>query len=84
MSAHLDLNAAELATWAAQARYVALAAQSLSSGPPADPVERENCLLYLLEVIEDISSRAEVAAESLRDALETAARAPLDRGGPPR
>lgn len=62
MTRYLDINADELANYASQMRYVALAARCMEAGPPADKTERENCILYLLEVIEDIAARAEGAA----------------------
>lgn len=69
----LDINAGELAHYAAQVRYLAAAIVSLDAGPPADSYERENCRAYLVDVIEDISSRAEAAAERLQHALKKAA-----------
>lgn len=66
----LGINAGELASYAAQVRYLAVAIFSLEAGPPADRLERENCAMTLLNIIEDISGRAEAAAESLQRALE--------------
>jgi hypothetical protein len=71
----LDINAGELASYAAQVRYLAVAITSLEAGAPADRLERENCAMTLLNIIEDISGRAEAAAESLQHALEKAASA---------
>jgi len=65
MANHLDINAEEIRDWAAQARYVMLAARSLENGPPTDKMERINCMLYLLEVAEDLAERAENAADHL-------------------
>jgi len=66
---HLDINAQEIGTFAAKARYVLLAARSLEQGAPTDPVERENCMLYLLEVAEDLALQAERAADALASTL---------------
>lgn len=68
----LDINAGELATYAAQIRYLAVAIVSLEAGPPADGLERANCALTLVDIIADISGRAEHAAESLQRVLEVA------------
>lgn len=68
----LDINAGELATYAAQVRYLAVAIFSLEAGPPADRLERENCAMTLLNIIEEISGRAEAAAGNLQRALERA------------
>jgi hypothetical protein len=70
MAAHLDILAQEIATYAAQARHVMLAARCMEQGPPTDHLERENCVLYLLEVAEDLAAQAEHAADALACALE--------------
>lgn len=69
---HLDINAEEIRDYAAQARYVAMAARCLENGPPADKMERCNCMLYLLEVAEDLAARAEDAADALAHTLRQA------------
>lgn len=72
---HLDINAREIAAYAAKAHYAALAARCMEGGSPADQTERSNCMLYLIEIAEDFSREAEEMADKLAWALEQNARA---------
>lgn len=81
MTAHLDLIAQETARIASQIESCALAANCLLSGSqPADRLDRENAILDLLGVIEDLACRAGGALEAIERALAN----PLDRPASPR
>lgn len=72
---HLDICAQEIGAYAAKARYVALAARCMENGTPAAPEVRQECMIYLMEVVEELSAQAETAAADLQYALEQRARA---------
>lgn len=77
---NLDIPALEIGTYAAKARYVMVAARCLEQGPPIDPMERANCILYLMEVAEDLAAEAEQAADALAHTLFSGAKCPQERG----
>lgn len=69
MTAKLNIEAEQVRDWAAQARYVMMAARSLEQGAPTNPHERMECMLYMMELAEDLSKRAEQGADALAHTL---------------
>lgn len=59
MAFHIDIMAQEAARQAAQIASIAAAANCVFSGcAPADPLVRDNILLNLLDVIEELAGHA--------------------------
>jgi hypothetical protein len=74
MGRHLDINAREISHLATKAQYAAMAAGCLESGPPTDPMEKLNCMMYLLEIAEDLAQQAARLAEQLEQDLQREAK----------
>ncbi|MFA6312329.1 MAG: hypothetical protein WC681_12680 [Sterolibacterium sp.] len=70
---NLGILTSELATYASRMKYLAMAASSIASGStPADGLERENCVAYLLDTLEYLGDMVEGAAQNLEHATSKA------------
>lgn len=70
MTDHLDILCAEASRWAAQIASLAVAANCVFSGSaPADKLVRENAVLNILDVIEELAGHAEHSIEQVERTL---------------
>lgn len=78
---HLEILVEEVGRYAAQIASLSTAANCIfSGGHPVDPLVRENAVLNILDVIEDLAGRAEHVAEHLAGTLFLGSEHPQKRG----